>query len=860
GDSTFTEAGTKDVIFKSALGCDSTIAVTLNVNPTYTGTDVVTICDSELPYQYGNSTFTEAGTKEVVFQAINGCDSTITVTLNVIESTTSTTNITECDSYTWNGTTYTQSGTYTAKFKNAAGCDSIAILVLNILKSGKQTINKTECDQYVLNGEVFTQSGTYTRVVTNNNGCDLTITLNLTILSDDPVVLTSEATDLTVECDGEGNTETLNEWLATQGTTGAAEAGFGTISWNHNYEALTPGCCNTGSATVTFTASDDCGNTVSTTATFTIIDSETPTFTAPADITIYSADDCQYDASVETTGDVTDETDVCCTDFNAEFTDVIEQGSCAGEWIITRTWTLVDGCENEAEPQVQTITVMDNTLPTAVCKNITVQLDENGTASITASDIDGGSSDNCGIDTLLISQETFVCENLGENEVTLTVVDQCGNTSICTAVVTVEQGSFDCGTNQLKANPDVLTLIYCPGRNVSGDIDLFANDEGFSAEDVSFNVLTDIPDNVSITDGALDYINAAATQAVITLTYSVCHNVNTENCDTAEVTIHVLLDSDCDGVPDNEDIDDDNDGIVDTDEEANALTANLDSDSDGIVDRLDIDSDNDGIVDNIEWQSTIAEGGDYNYVTPLGTDTNEDGWDDAYDSENGGNYYEAWDTDGDGTPDYLDEDSDGDDIDDYIEGWDAVPHDTIADTDYTGIDTDGDGLDNAYDTYNTGIEWLNGKNAIGSNAPLQDMAGDTINGVRDWRDTYSPPPIPPKPQATTLFIPEGFSPNNDNKNDYFEILMNEDDTDNVLFGETYPDAHLYIYNRWGNLIFEKEHFGNYQVWGNKVDTWWDGRSEHGWTVGGGKVPVATYVYVLILEGSTVEKGTVFVNY
>jgi hypothetical protein len=71
---------------------------------------------------------------------------------------------------------------------------------------------------------------------------------------------------------------------------------------------------------------------------------------------------------------------------------------------------------------------------------------------------------------------------------------------------------------------------------------------------------------------------------------------------------------------------------------------------------------------------------------------------------------------------------------------------------------------------------------------------------------------------------------------------------------------LYIYNRWGNLIFEKEHYGSYETWGNKVDTWWDGRSEHDWTVGESKVPVATYIYILILEGDNVEKGTVFVNY
>ena len=91
--------------------------------------------------------------------------------------------------------------------------------------------------------------------------------------------------------------------------------------------------------------------------------------------------------------------------------------------------------------------------------------------------------------------------------------------------------------------------------------------------------------------------------------------------------------------------------------------------------------------------------------------------------------------------------------------------------------------------------------------------------------------------------------------------MNPDDMNNTLFGEEYPDAHLYIYNRWGSLIFEKEHYGNYAVWGsNKADAWWDGRSENSMTIGSGKVPPATYIYILILDNDTVEKGTIFINY
>ena len=98
--------------------------------------------------------------------------------------------------------------------------------------------------------------------------------------------------------------------------------------------------------------------------TITVRDNTGPTFTAPADLTIYTAANCSYDASVGVTGDVTDEADNCSTGLQATFSDATVNGTCAGEKIITRTWHLVDLCNNAAADQVQTITVRDNTGPT----------------------------------------------------------------------------------------------------------------------------------------------------------------------------------------------------------------------------------------------------------------------------------------------------------------------------------------------------------------------------------------------------------------------------------------------------------------------------------------------------------------
>ena len=76
--------------------------------------------------------------------------------------------------------------------------------------------------------------------------------------------------------------------------------------------------------------------------------------------------------------------------------------------------------------------------PVANCQNITIQLDASGNASITANDIDNGSTDDIGIASLTASVTSFTCADYGTNNITLTVTDTIGQTDTCNAVVTVQ--------------------------------------------------------------------------------------------------------------------------------------------------------------------------------------------------------------------------------------------------------------------------------------------------------------------------------------------------------------------------------------------------------------------------------------
>ncbi|MFC2110850.1 HYR domain-containing protein, partial [Bacteroidota bacterium] len=98
------------------------------------------------------------------------------------------------------------------------------------------------------------------------------------------------------------------------------------------------------------------------------------------------------------------------------------------------TVTDANSCSNTTSA---TLIQDDNIPPVAATKNITINLDASGNASITAAQVNNGSSDNCSITTMTVNPNTFNCSNVGPNTVTLTVTDPDGNFNTATAVVTI---------------------------------------------------------------------------------------------------------------------------------------------------------------------------------------------------------------------------------------------------------------------------------------------------------------------------------------------------------------------------------------------------------------------------------------
>lgn len=190
-----------------------------------------------------------------------------------------------------------------------------------------------------------------------------------------------------------------------------------------------PGIFPVGSTTVTWTIADASGNTASATQVVTVTDDQLPTITPPANVTA-AADPglCSATGVALGTPIVADNCGIASVSNNAPA--VFPDGPT------TVTWTVTDVNGNSATAN-QTVTVVDNQAPQVLCQNVFVNLDATGSATVTATQVDNGSTDNCSVASLALSQTSFGCANVGVNSVTLTVTDNTGNISTCSAFIIV---------------------------------------------------------------------------------------------------------------------------------------------------------------------------------------------------------------------------------------------------------------------------------------------------------------------------------------------------------------------------------------------------------------------------------------
>ena len=523
-----------------------------------------------------------------------------------------------------------------------------------------------------------------------------------------------------------------------------------------------PAQLNVGVHSVTYTFSDDTGNQTTLVQSVTIVDLSAPAITPPADINSDSCvivlgdptinDNCTYTISnnapptfpagntivtwtvSDSSGNISTATQNVFFNDNTDPTILIDSNPIVGVdpglciasavdlgteitnddcsvasvtnnapdtfqiGVTTVTWTVEDSSGNIAIA-TQTVTVVDDEKPVARGRDIVIELNRNGTATVTKDQINNGSSDNCLLESFGISKSytndlqnpnnptnpppvnilppidntntftkknsntflksgilTFSCDDVGVKQVTLLATDSSGNTDEVIVNVTILASSL-CSTSTTSTpttDPD------SDGDGFLDSVDAFPNDP-LEWLDTDGDNIGNNSDNDDDGDGFSDDIEIVN---------------NSDPLDDNSIPIDI----DGDGLINPEDLDDDGDGFSDIIEDLVGTSPNdnndfpLDTDNDGIINFYDDDDDNDGQLDEYE---NICGSDPLNFM------------------------FFSTDTDLDGLPDCIDLDDDNDGFSDEEEIFEGtLPKDKKS----FPQDYDGDGIagkrDNCFNVFN----------------------------------------------------------------------------------------------------------------------------------------------------------------
>ncbi|MBN2680879.1 MAG: T9SS type A sorting domain-containing protein [Bacteroidales bacterium] len=129
----YNSSGNYQVLLSSVFGCDSIRQLDLTVNAAYNNHEEISICNGET-IMWQSLEYFESGFYENSFTDSYGCDSVYTLNLTVNPVFTQNTNALICngETYNWNGEYYSTAGIYEVIYTNSLGCDSILSLVLEV--------------------------------------------------------------------------------------------------------------------------------------------------------------------------------------------------------------------------------------------------------------------------------------------------------------------------------------------------------------------------------------------------------------------------------------------------------------------------------------------------------------------------------------------------------------------------------------------------------------------------------------------------------------------------------------------------------------------------------------------------------
>jgi predicted nucleic acid-binding Zn ribbon protein len=206
-----------------------------------------------------------------------------------------------------------------------------------------------------------------------------------------------------------------------------------------------------------YRAYDDCGNFAMATQTITIVDTTVPVLSGSAPSVSVLCGDIP---SVP----VITAFDTCDGVIPVQFSEVTSTGC---PYTITRTWTAIDACGNEAS-MTQVITVTDEVAPQFVNNPVWIQIECSELSGYTLE-----ATDNCDndVEVSIIEELVFSGGCFGNIQRTYEAVDNCGNSVIFVQIIQLVDTQAP-----VIENVPVETTIYCDAEIPAVPTNIFGTD------------------------------------------------------------------------------------------------------------------------------------------------------------------------------------------------------------------------------------------------------------------------------------------------------------------------------------------------------------------------------------------------
>lgn len=180
------DSDTCSVTLTSTSGCDSIVTLHLQVWLNVSDSADSTICESSLPFTWNGMTFYDAGSQTVTLTNMHGADSLLTMNVNIIATQFSTVNESIIENnlpHTFCGTAFSQQASDTIfTLTGIQGCDSLLTYSLNIWWNTSTTLDTSLCDDRLplsWHGHTFNSDSTVTDNLFTTHGADSTVHLSL---------------------------------------------------------------------------------------------------------------------------------------------------------------------------------------------------------------------------------------------------------------------------------------------------------------------------------------------------------------------------------------------------------------------------------------------------------------------------------------------------------------------------------------------------------------------------------------------------------------------------------------------------------------------------------------------------------